>query len=204
MLGSHEGDLLRLHLNATAAHVAAWIVVEASFTLSGLPRTPDGALMASLRAQYGPKLVHAIERELPCRGSLCKGLSPHDAAFENEAYQRDQCARHVHRAGSCLGRSRLARAIWPRTFMVRETKKVCRGRHCTAANTRESPTGWPLPNLKLGACGHRSGGRTLAWHSLRPSGYEQSCTLVSDQQSHVARSWLALLAVGFTMAEPKA
>ena len=98
MLGSHEGDLLRLHLNATAAHVAAWIVVEASFTHSGLPRTPDGALMASLRAQYGPKLVHAIERELPCRGSLCKGLSPHDAAFENEAYQRDQCARHVHRA----------------------------------------------------------------------------------------------------------
>ena len=30
MLGSHEGDLLRLHLNATAHHVAAWIVVEAT------------------------------------------------------------------------------------------------------------------------------------------------------------------------------
>lgn len=100
MVGNHEADIMQLHLEATSAHVSAWIVTEATYTHAGLPRTPNKALFKSLRARHGSRLVHVIEHELPCRRGArsCTAHSPHDIGFENEAYQRDLCARHMQLA----------------------------------------------------------------------------------------------------------
>ena len=100
----YETHLLNLHLNATAAHVSAWIVAEAAGRQAELPLKPHVGLLQSLRAEYGPRLIHVIDRELQCLQGVtsptCSSADAHGFGSDDQGLeiQRNLCARHIHRA----------------------------------------------------------------------------------------------------------
>ena len=101
MMGSAELELMALHLEATAAYVTAWHIVEARVTLRHQPRViADAFFQRPTIRQYGTKLHRTVLDDLPCREWLgplsCIGQPGGRPPGNNEGIQRGACLRSFH------------------------------------------------------------------------------------------------------------